>query len=273
MASSQQGVGLNLRLEYIDQYIQQKPKLPFLEVIADNWLSPGPHHRKLELLRSEYQISFHCVGMNLGGRDALNINYLASIKKLIEKYQPFQVSDHICFQKDDDICFHDLLPIPFHEKSLLNMIERVVAVQETLGQTILLENLSYYTEFKSSTLSEVEFINALSEKSGSKILLDLNNILVNFKNLNTNVETFLNNLAWKNVKEIHLAGAEAQNDLIIDSHCSAPNAELLSLAKTWVEKMAPLPIVYERDKNLPEFNILLGEHKTLSESIFCEKTN
>ena len=57
-----QGVGYNLRLEVIDEFLDTQPDIPFVEVIADNWFSPGPHHQKLLEIRKNYNLSFHCVG-------------------------------------------------------------------------------------------------------------------------------------------------------------------------------------------------------------------
>lgn len=259
------GVGMNLRLEFIDQILKEKPKLDFLEVIADNWISAGPHHKKLEKIREHYPISFHCVGMNLGGEDELNFEYLKTLKELCDKFQPFHLSDHLCFQAHGGHHYHDLLPFALYEKSLESIRERVEKTQSILGRQLLLENLSYYVEFKDSTMSEEEFLNELTQQADCFILLDLNNIWVNEKNLEKNTTTYLETINWKRVKELHIAGAEKQGEVWVDTHGSSIRSDVLKLVERNKEKILNKPILYERDNNLEELEGCLKECNKLRE--------
>lgn len=254
-----QGVGVNLRLEYIDDFLRIRPDVTLLQVIADNWLSEGPHHKKLEKLREDYEVSFHCVGMNIGGTGPLRLNYLEAIRELSLRFQPTEISDHLCFQAYGDVFHHDLLPIPYNEESFENCRERVITIQDIFQRTILVENLSYYCEYKSSTMSEAEFIKQLSEKTDCGLLLDLQNIMTNSENLNINALEFLNRINLEKVKEMHVAGGERVDNLLLDSHSSAPSAEVLELARKVVKKKSDIKLVYERDNNLPSFNQFIEE--------------
>ena len=94
-----QGVGVTLRLDHIDTILETKPDLPYLEIITENWFSDGPHHKKLEKNREDYDVLFHCVGMNIGGVDPLSKSYFKKVVELKNKFQPKHISDHLCFQK------------------------------------------------------------------------------------------------------------------------------------------------------------------------------
>lgn len=253
------GVGLNLRLDYIDEFLELKPSVPFIEVILDNWHSEGPHHKKLEKIRQDYEVSFHCVAMNIAGVDPVNSKYLLKTKELMDKFQPFQVSDHLSFQTMNGISFHDLLPFPFTKEVLENVSQRVLEIQENLKTSILIENLSYYTEFKESKMSEFDFLNKLVSKTDSKILFDLNNIWVNEKNLNINTMEYIDEINWDRVAEIHVAGPDIFDGIYVDTHGSNVHDEVIELIKKTAYQLKDLPVVYERDNNLPEFSEVLSE--------------
>jgi uncharacterized protein (UPF0276 family) len=262
------GVGINLRLDYIDELLEKKPKIDFLEIIADNWLSDGPHHKKLEEVRKDYEISFHCVGMNLCSEDKLNLDYLGKMKSLIEKYQPFQVSDHLSVQAVNGQYFHDLLPHPFNEELVSLTSNRISEVQEFLSRQILVENLSYYKQFEESDMGEVEFINELTSRADCHILLDLNNIWVNEKNFGLCSDSFLTQIDKSRVREIHIAGAEKFDGVYIDTHGAGVNDEVQTLLAKADKMLSNIPIIYERDNNLPEFDIFLEERKAIEQRLY-----
>ena len=261
------GIGINLRLELIDDILRERPTLPFFEIIVDNWFSTGPHHKKLEEIRNNYDISFHSVGMNLGGVDDINYTYLDTIKSLRDIYKPFHISDHLCFQAHGGNHHHDLLPFPLNSSSLKSVTERVNRIQDYLGENILIENLSYYVEFKNSSMSEIEFLNELNRQTGCLYLLDLNNIWVNSKNLNHSMDNYLQNLDWKLVKEVHMAGPDYSGEIYIDTHGSNVNDELLNIVNTHQGHLRNIPIIYERDTNLLGLSEMINQVELISESL------
>lgn len=267
MSNSIRGVGLNLRLEFIDEFLRTKPDVDFVEVILDNYHSDGPHHKKLEIVRRDYEVSFHCVGMNLAGTDDLNEKYFDKTNELINKFSPFQISDHLCFQAVDGNQLHDLLPFPLTSSFLDSTVSRVEKIQEMLKQEILIENLSYYVEFKNTEMKEYEFINMLTEKTGAKILFDLNNIWVNEKNLKLSANEYIENINWKSVSEIHLAGAEIFDGTYIDTHGEVVSDDVMELVRLNKDKLINLPVIYERDNNIPSLDKILEETTRIREVI------
>jgi len=262
------GIGLNLRLETIDHFLDwgEEPRnISALQVIADNWLSMGPQHEKLEQIRKIWPISFHCVGMNLGGTDPLNLDYFKSIKELSQRFEPSKISDHLCMQAHQGIHFHDLLPIPFSKKSLANVCSRIQKAQDILEQQILIENISYYFDWNKSEIPELDFISEVLKKTGCGLLLDLQNLWVNQINLDHGMADFLNKISWDKVQEVHIAGGEVQDSVLVDTHGSFPSKDLLGALKPWKNRLQQLPFFYERDKNPPVFESFLVEHQQLSE--------
>ena len=250
---------MNLRLPWLDMILEQKPDLPCLEIIVDNWLSPGPHHSKLEKVREDYPILFHCVGMNIGGEDPLDLEYLAKIRELKNRYEPVHLSDHLCFQRHRSHHFHDLLPIPFHQKSMNNCRERIESIQDFFATGILLENLSYYVEYENSELTEMSFITELCQQTESRMLLDLNNLWVNQENLGHSLPDALKDVDLSLVGEIHLAGPDRQGDFYVDTHGSEVVDEVRDMFLDVIQRVGrSIPVIYERDNELPEFEEMIA---------------
>lgn len=260
------GVGLSLHLDQINEAIQEAPVDGFSEVIADNWLSPGPHHQKLARLREKQEVLFHCVNSNVGGVDPLDTKYLSQIKELADRFHVEHLSDHLCMQAHNGIHFHDLLPIPFTQESLNNCAERIDRIQELWGRELILENLSYYIEYPEADYTEAGFLNELHRRTSCGILLDLNNIWVNEQNLNIPVNDFLGELNQHSIKEVHLAGPELSGDVYVDTHGSGVQSAVLELLPSLSTK-EPVPIIYERDRNIPPFAKLLEETNHISDFV------
>lgn len=249
MAEVVQGVGFNLRLRYLDEILRDKPQVAFWEVIAENLFENPEALALCEKIREDQPFALHCVGMNLAGTDALDSGYLAAIAELQERLDPFITSDHLCWQRHRGVSHHDLLPFPLNPANCSRVSARVQAVQEHLGRRIAVENLSYYVEYRASTLAEVDVMNEVAATSGCGLLLDLNNIEVNEANLGVSKLEYLERLDLDNVMEIHVAGGEEIDGVIIDTHGKVPTPfqhEALTH-----EALRGRPICYERDQHIP----------------------
>ncbi|MFK8139435.1 MAG: DUF692 domain-containing protein [Bdellovibrionales bacterium] len=250
-SSNFKGVGFNLRLEFIDEVLAKRPQVDVLEIITDNWFSMGPHHEKLAKLRENYEISFHCVGMNVGGEDPLDLNYLKKVKELDKEFRSIHISDHLCFQANGGHHHHDLLPISYTKKNLDRIVDRVNEIQDCLQKNLVLENLSYYVEFESSEMSENSFITELCEKTGCFRLLDLNNIWVNSQNFKRDFAKEIGTVDWKQIKEIHMAGPSQSDGFYIDTHSSDIHSDCLSVLLERKNELTDAIVIYEKDL---EFN-------------------
>lgn len=253
-------VGLGLRSVHIDQILQQRPVLPWFEVLMDNYMAQGglvPD--QLSAVCEHYPISLHCVGMSLGGMDPLNMDYLADLKWMIKQYQPVQVSDHLCFTQYGKHQFNDLLPIPFTMESFHHTSSRIKQVQDYLGVKILVENVSSYLQFEASEMNEAEFLSELVSGTGCGILLDVNNAYVNEFNHGCSAKSFIDTLPIDSVGEVHLAGYEDKTDYLIDAHNNRVSDSVWDLFEYYLQYAKGAPVLIEWDNDIPEFNELLDE--------------
>ena len=252
MSSSLQNadVGLNLKLSYIDEVLDTRPDIGFFEVIAENLLDSPHILEKIKTIGEHYPIHLHCVGMNIGGNDPLDFDYLQQLKKLIAELSPRVVSDHLCFQRHNHISHFDLLPFALNDESLAKCQQRLLNIQSFLEHKVMVENLTNYVEFKSSSMSEAVFLVSLCEEANTKILLDLNNIALNELNLGVGMQAYLDTIPVALIGQIHLAGGKLIDGIWVDTHGCRPSEQQIELISQ--RNLTHIPICYERDTNVPE---------------------
>jgi uncharacterized protein (UPF0276 family) len=83
----------------------------------------------LKKLRVDYPLSFHGVSLSLGAYNPLNFSYLDRLKEMILEFDPFLVSDHLCFTGVSGSNTHNLLPFIYNDESLNFLCEKVDQVQ------------------------------------------------------------------------------------------------------------------------------------------------
>jgi uncharacterized protein (UPF0276 family) len=254
------GVGLGLRSQHIDEVLQTQPAVPWFELLTDNHMAPGGLIPvQLEAIRSNYPITFHCVGMSLGGTDPVDVEYLRGIKTLIERYQPSLVSDHLCFSQHGQHHYHDLLPLPYNEETLHHFSKRITQIQDILDTRILIENVSSYLSYRASTLSEAEFISELLSRTDCDLLLDINNIYVNAVNHGFSASEYLSKIPMQRVREIHLAGYEDRDSYLLDAHNSRVSPPVWELYEEVISEYPDIPTLIEWDNDIPSFRVLREE--------------
>lgn len=261
------GTGVGFRGPHLPWILENAPEIPWFEMLADNHLEPGGiMRRQLDLVAARYPVTFHCVGMSVGGVDPLDMDYLKALGRLIDAYDPAWVSDHLAFTRHGAHHYHDLLPLPCTDEALRHVAERVEQVQEQLGRTILLENPSTYISFSEESMSEAEFLNALCDLSGCGLLVDINNAYVNEFNHGRDAWRFLQQLAPHHVRQIHLGGYEERDGYLLDAHNHAVSEPVWTLFDSFAKRYPETPVLIEWDNDLPEFETLL-EQKSRADTI------
>src|SRR4051812_5918425 len=87
------GVGLGLRTVHYDHILKNRPKVPWFEIISENYMgtsagSGGRSIQILEDLRKDYPVVMHGVSMSIGSKDPLDFDYLKKLKSLINRIEP-----------------------------------------------------------------------------------------------------------------------------------------------------------------------------------------
>lgn len=268
--------GLGLKLQHAEEILTTRPSLGFVEIHAENFMvDGGPRHHYLSRIREHYALSVHGVGLSLGGMDPLDENHLARLARLVQRYQPEAVSEHLAWAGHGGRFLNDLLPLPYTPASLQRLCDHIDRVQQVLGRPIMLENPATYVRFSESSLMEADFIREAVRRSGCGLLLDVNNVYVTAVNHRLDAQDYIAALPLDQVGEVHLAGFDEQADdsgaaLLIDHHGSPVAEPVWALYQGLLERTGPLPTLLERDNNVPALNELLAEtghiHRLLHEA-------
>jgi uncharacterized protein (UPF0276 family) len=177
------GHGVGLRNKHYSRWLSEKPQVDWVEVISENFMcSGGRPLAVLEKVRRDVPVVLHGVALSIGSTDPLSATYLANLRNLAARIEPAWVSDHLCWGSHGGRYGHDLWPLPYTEETVDHVVRRVRTVQDVLKRQILLENVSSYVNFESSTMTEWEFLAAIANQADCGILLDVNNIFVSARN-------------------------------------------------------------------------------------------
>jgi len=257
--------GIGLRAAHFDEFLGTAPQVAWVEVHSENLFAAGGKvHRVMEQVRRDYPLSLHGVSLSLGSADPLHPEHLRQLKRVVERYRPGLVSEHLCWVSVGGRYLHDLLPLPGTEVMLAHLVPRIQQVQEVLGRQILIENVSAYLRFAGDALPEWAMVNALVEKTGCGLLLDINNLFVSSRNQHFDPFVYLANLRRDAVQEIHLAGFSVEEvegtTVLVDTHSCPVWPEVWDLyARSLRMFDHRMPTLIEWDSDLPNLDILLGE--------------
>jgi uncharacterized protein (UPF0276 family) len=269
-----EGAGLVLRAPHLNPLLSLSSHdfstIQWVELLGDNFLCPDlPLLEKVDQVRQKVPIVIHLTGLSLASEEPLNEDYLKQVDRLIHRYRPSFISDHLCWSVVGNHHLHDLLPFPFTKNALNRIAEKIQQLQNRWQRDFLIENISSYLSCESSVqdFAEVDFINALIKKADCRLLLDINNVYVSARNHGYSPLTFLENVDVSAIRQIHLAGFSKQAHLLIDTHSKKIHEEVWQLFLDFIHKHGPFPTVLEWDHDLPELSILLEETKKIASAL------
>ncbi len=257
--------GIGLKGEHYKSIVDTKPDLGFFEIHAENYMGDGGlPHAYLATIRENYPLSLHGVGLSIGGSKPLDREHLSRLKALNDRYEPGLFSEHLAWSTHEVGYLSDLLPLPYTSKTLARVCAHIDETQSYVGRQMLLENPSSYLTFDESTMDEAGFISEIVKRTGCGLLLDINNVYISAHNIKISAEDYLAAYPLKHVQEIHLAGHtetidDAGQSVIIDDHASPIVTGVWDLFAYTIKRTGPLPVLIERDDNVPTLQELVSE--------------
>ena len=265
MATPGAPVGIGLRAPHFEALAARRPELGFLEVHAENFFGDGgPALAWLERFRADYPLSVHGVGLSLGTAGFLDEDHLGRLAGLVDRFEPFLVSEHLCWCAAAGRHANDLLPLPFTHEAVVHAVANITRVQERLERRLLVENVSAYVTWPDADMGEADFLAEVARRSGCGILLDVNNVWVNAVNLGLDADAYLRTIDPAAVGQYHLAGHERVDGLLVDTHGAPVAEEVWALYAAALARIGPRPVLVEWDTALPELDILLAEAERAS---------
>jgi hypothetical protein len=254
------GHGIGLRPQHYPHVLDGTIRADWFEVISENFMIRGGRPLAvLERARALAPVVLHGVSLSLGGVDPVREEYLVDLERLIARYQPAWVSDHLCWGTSRGRYAHDLLPLPYTEEALDHVAARIRRVQDRLGRRILVENVSSYLTYTHSTMPEWTFLAALAERADCGILLDVNNIYVSAVNHGFEPGEYLTGIPAARVGQIHLAGHSDCGTHLLDTHDHPVPPAVWDVYRDAVGRLGPTSTLVEWDDHIPPLADLLAE--------------
>jgi len=268
------GFGLGLRTDHYAEILSNAPRVDWFEAISENYLvGGGAPLANLERIRERYPLVLHGVSMSIGSSDPLDRAYLRRLRKLADRLEPAWISDHLCWTGVAGLNLHDLLPLPYTEEALAHVATRIGEAQDALGRRMLIENVSSYVSFTTSSMSEAEFLVRLAEAADCCILLDVNNVYVSSVNHGYDARAFIDAMPRDRVKQIHLAGHQDHGTHIVDTHDAPIVNPVWDLYAHAVRRLGPVATMIERDDNIPplaELVVELDRARSVADTVLAE---
>ena len=254
--------GLGFKPQHFQEALAWPAGDLWFEVHAENYMvAGGPRLAMLEALRRDRPLSLHGVGLSLAGAAEPDPDHLAALKRLVDRFEPFAVSEHVAWSRLDGRCFPDLLPVPRSDEVLSRLAANIGRVQDALGRPILIENPTHYLDLRGHQWSETSFLAEIARRTGCGLLIDVNNVVVGAHNLGFDAAAWLQAIPVNLIGEIHLAGhtLDAEGTLLIDSHDEAVSEDVWRHYEALIARIGPRPTLIERDGNVPPFATLMAE--------------
>jgi hypothetical protein len=254
------GHGIEVRPDHYAQILRKLPEVDWVEILTERVLrvAGGVRFEVLEKLRRELPVSLHGTTLSIGSIDPLDLDYLRALKALVDRVEPAWVSDHLAWASYGG-ADGDLFPLPYTEEALDHVTERVLQVQDVLRRPILLENPSSYLAFRDSPLSEWEFLGAVADRADCGILLDVNNVYVTAVNQGFDPDDYLAGLPAPRIREIHLAGHDEVDDVLVDTHEGPVPDCVWDLYRRAVRRFGGVSTIVEWDTAVPPLEAIVAE--------------
>jgi uncharacterized protein len=265
--------GLGLKPEHFEPALACAADGLWFEVHPENYMvAGGPRLAWLETIRTCHPLSLHGVGLSLAADAKPDVDHLERLARLVDRFEPALVSEHLAWSAWRGSHYPDLLPFPRTTQALLRIADNVGRVQDRLRRPIAIENPSHYLTIDGHEFAEIDFLAELARRSGCRLLLDVNNVHVSANNLGFDAHAYVDSFPAALVAEVHLAGhstdPELGASLLVDSHDAPIDPAVWSLYERLIARIGPRPALIERDGNLPAFDELLQErsraHEVLS---------
>lgn len=254
--------GIGLRQEFA-QYLSEQPRetgVDFLEVTPDNWFGLGGKKRaQLDRIADRYPLVAHGLSLSIADSQAVNMDYLSSVRDFLDDYGIAIYSDHLSLCRDSSGYLYDLIPVPRRKEAIAHIVDRVGRVQDFIGRQLVLENISYYHNYPGQ-MDEAEFIAEIAGRSGCGILLDINNVYVNATNHGYDAASFVRAIPSSAIVYYHVAGhLQREDSSLLDTHGAPVQDPVIDLCRTTVDIHGHRPLLLERDHHVPPFPQLVRE--------------
>lgn len=263
-----EGVGLGLRHDLAAELLERAPEeVRWLEIHPENYVARGGAFAlNLERAMERWALVPHGLTLCFGTTERFDRGYVRELAELLDRIDAPWYSDHLCFAGAGGVYLHDLLPLPHTRESIATVAARVRELRDAIGRPVAIENISYYAHPPPRDMDEPDFVLEILDAADCQLLFDVNNVYVNSINHGFDPRSYVDRIPPERVVQIHVAGHFTRKDgIIIDTHGEPICDGVYDLLAYAIERLGPVPVLLERDQNIPPLDEVLGEVRRVSE--------
>lgn len=234
-------------------------QINFMEVAPENWIGVGGRlGKEFRAFTERYDFLCHGLSLSIGSPAPLDEEFVRSVKRFMDEHGIKAYSEHLSYCSDQGHMY-DLMPIPFTEQAVNYVAERIMRVQDILGQRLIIENVSAYAE-PGKEMEEADFVRSVIERADCDLLLDVNNVYVNSINHGSDAMAFIRAMPSERIKYLHIAGHfDEADDLLVDTHGMEVKDIVWDMLRQTYQHHGVIPTLLERDFNFPAVEELIAE--------------
>jgi uncharacterized protein (UPF0276 family) len=267
MNTRPEGIGIGFRMDMAEELFEREPgSVRWLELHPENYIRRGGRYRtRLAKARERWPLVTHGLTMSFGCTRPHEREYMDDLRDFLTEVETPWHSDHACFGGAHGSFVHDLLPVPFTDEAVDTVVARLREAQDHLDVEVAVENVSYYAAQAEDPLLEIDFLLEVLGRSDAKLMLDVNNVYVNSQNFGFDPKLWIDKVPVERVVQMHVAGHYIRQDgLRIDTHGEAICQGVYELLDYTLRRVGPVPVLLERDNNIPALDVVLAEVEELS---------
>ena len=254
------GVGIGYREPYRADLFLNRPRVDFLEIVADHYLDAGVEKaRELQLLAGHFTLIPHGLDLSLGSAEGVDRAYLRKLAALVRRLDPPWWSEHVAFTRAGGVEIGHLTPLPYPREALAALCRNVAEARAAIAAPLVLENIAYLQAVPGSEMAEADFLAEVVERTDCGLLLDVTNLHANAVNHGYDPLAYLARLPLERVVQLHFVGGHWERDVLIDSHSRPTPPDVWALMDAVLARAPVRGAVLERDEHLPPFTELLNE--------------
>lgn len=233
--------------EQASSVIRIDGKLPFVEILWDNYCHLEPDKLVEYLSRFSDRIAFHVMWSRFLDRDKDEFQeFLHHLKFHVDEVQPFYVSDHIC-------TFHigsayAKAGLEYSYSDVDEVCRKIDYYQNYLGRRVLFEN---FASMAAEGYKQVEFFDTLITRTGCDVLFDISNARVAENNGFGALTDWIDLLHRVKGLQCHVGGYEYMADFHCyrDSHGDPISQQTLCDIEMVCDRLDVQSLCYEREHN------------------------
>ncbi len=231
--------------EEASQPIRNNGKLPFVEILWDNYCHLPPDKLVEHLSVFSDRIAFHIMWSRFLDRDLEQFEeFLRHLKSHVDVIKPLYISDHICtFQQGNAYVKSGL---EFNYENQEEVWRRIDRYQNYIGRQILLENFASMT---SDGHKQIDFFDTMMKRTGCNVLFDISNARVAANNGFSPLTEWVDLLKVIKQLHCHVGGYEYNQEFQCyrDSHGHDISQQTLVDIEAIVNNLDVQTICYERE--------------------------